>query len=99
MPYVTSWERRALKQGMEEGMEEGMEQGINLGMDLGISRGELKDKRQVLCRLVEKKFGPNSTGDKFVEMVEAVSEPGVLDRGIDAVLDAEKRDAIIEILG
>jgi hypothetical protein len=69
-PYVTSFERLAIEQGMEQGMaqgierglaqgmEQGLERGLKQGIEQGIEQGRQQGQAQVLAQLLASRFGP-----------------------------------------
>jgi len=48
MPYITSVERLARKEGLEEGLEQGLERGLERGREEGILAGKVQVLQQML---------------------------------------------------
>jgi hypothetical protein len=80
MAYVTSWERIAKKEGMQE----------------GVLKGKLEEKREVLARMLDKKFHLSPAD---LKKIEACSDTDKLDRALDAVLFAVDRQEVLRELG
>ena len=66
------------------------------GRQEGISLGQLRDKQDVLIRLLDRKFG---IGEAERELIREVEDPVRLDAALDEILFAENRDAVLEKLG
>ncbi len=61
MPYVTSIERLAIKEGREQGIEEGIEKGIEKGIEQGIEKGVIAGKIQLLQQMLGEPETPTAT--------------------------------------
>ncbi|RKX75381.1 MAG: hypothetical protein DRP49_04715 [Spirochaetes bacterium] len=86
---------RLVKRWREEGIEQGIEQGIKQGIEQGIEQGELKEKHEILIRLMELKFGLD---DNEREMIRKVQSPGVLDSALDAVVIVNDKLSVLGML-
>ena len=53
MPFLTTFEQKALEQGIEQGIEQGLEQGLAQGIAQGLRQGIINALRQTL----EVRFG------------------------------------------
>lgn len=87
MPYMTRWEREGLKKGIKEGRREGRLTGFNEGL--------IKEKRGVLTRLLDKKFG------LFEEEKALIAECGdleALDAALDVILFAQGKEEVLQLL-
>ncbi len=70
MPYITSVERLARKEGLEEGLEEGREKGREEGRQEGRQEGILAGKIQILQQMLNQPAA--STNDLLTEPLEAL---------------------------
>ncbi len=76
-------------------MQQGIEQGFEKGIEKGIEKGGLKDKHEVLIRLLDLKFGLE--GDEK-ERIRKVQSPGLLDSALDAVVLSDDKMSVLKIL-
>ena len=53
MPYITSIERIAKKEGLEQGLKQGLEQGREQGREEGLLVGKIQVLQQVLTEPIE----------------------------------------------
>jgi flagellar biosynthesis/type III secretory pathway protein FliH len=74
MTYISSLERRAIKQGREEGIQE------------GIQEGEIKGLRRTLMRLLQNKFG--ALPPTIVTYIETAEDIDHLQLLFDRILTA-----------
>jgi hypothetical protein len=72
------------------------QQGIELGIEKGIEKGGLKEKHEVLIRLLDLKFGLNG---EEKEHIRSVQSPEVLDSALDAVVLSDDKAAVLRLLG
>ena len=79
MPYVTSWERIAEKKGKPIWMNE----------------GKLEEKREVLTRLLNKKF--HLTPEER-ELISRHHDSEQLDEALDAFVFAQTKEEVLELL-
>ena len=56
-PYVMSFERLAIEEGMAKGMQQGMQQGMQEGMQQGMQLGRLAGEAHLLARQLNRRFG------------------------------------------
>jgi hypothetical protein len=84
MPYVTSIERLARKEGRQEGREEGREEGRKEGLREGLLEGITLD--------LEAKFGPR--GSKLLPRIQAIQELAELRELTRAIKAANKLEEI-----
>jgi hypothetical protein len=87
MPYMTRWEREGLKRGIREGKREGRAAGFNEGL--------VKDKRGVLTRQLERKFGLLEEEKALIDECEDLE---ALDAALDEILFAENKEEVLELL-
>ena len=92
MPYVTSIERLAIKEGVEKGLIQGMADGIAKGMAKGLEQGRVEGKLQGLSRLLVRRFGelPAWAQARLHAATEAE-----LDVWMDAVLSSDSLEAVL----
>ena len=62
----------------------------------GIQQGALQDKQQVLIRQLNRKYGTNP---EERARIQATTDAEALDRALDAVVDADTKDAVLRELG
>lgn len=91
MPYMTRWEREGLKKGRREGIREG----IREGRVAGFNEGLLKEKRGVLTRQLDKKFGLK---EEEKELISECEDMEALDAALDAILFAQSKENVLELL-
>ena len=72
----------------EELLKEGLEQGLE--------QGELRDKQQVLARLVTKRFG---LSDAERNDIESCGDRDALDAALDEIVAAQAKEAVLAKLG
>ena len=87
MPYVTSWERIAKKEGMKIGEQRGEQRGEE--------KGKLEDKQQVLTRLLERKFTLEQAEREEIAQTESAES---LDVAIDTFVFATTKKEVLEKL-
>ena len=103
MPYVTSWERIATKRGYsagqaagrEHGLAEGHAEGLAEGEAQGRAAGELTARRDILLRLLERRFVV--TADQHAA-VSACRDCDLLTTAIDRVVDASSATEVLACL-
>lgn len=88
MTLRESFERDGFEKGIKQGMEQGIEQGIKQGIREGIAKGE----REMLLRLLQRKFGPISKQHQYqieqadIEQLQQWSDTLFFANSIDACL-------------
>ena len=75
----------------EKGIQQGMKDGIRQGMRDGIKQGMLSGARQVLTRLLTRRFGPLPAA--VLQQLEQ-ADTDQLERWADNVLDAPTLDDV-----
>jgi len=80
---VMTYGEQLLKEGMEKGREEGREE------------GRIRDKQEVVTRLLRKRFGVSR---EEVAAVEHISNGELLDALIDEIAVAESKEQVLRIL-
>jgi predicted transposase/invertase (TIGR01784 family) len=83
--------QRALEKGVEQGIERGIEQGIERGIERGIEEGRALERRQMLLRILTKRFGAVAP-DLAARIGLATAEE--LDHWADLALDAPNLEAV-----
>ena len=64
-------------------------------MEEGELKGKIEEKQQVLVRLLKRKFGLSR---EETEQIMAVVDPYVLDRALDEIITAERKEEVLELL-
>ena len=83
------------QQLIEQGVEKGVIQGIEKGVIQGIERGELIDKKNVLIKLISKKF---EVSDQEKITIRETDSPELLDAALDVILFAESKVEVMRAL-
>ena len=66
-----------------------------MGIEKGKEEGHVEEKRAVLVRQLDKKFGLTE-GER--ELIEKTDHAAKLDASIDAILFAETKDEVLKVL-
>ena len=77
--WLSKETKKAIKKGLQQGLEQGLQQGKHLG--------ELKGKKEMLLRLLQRKFG--SLPLVVETQLERIHDPAVLDQLSEQVMFAE----------
>jgi len=85
--YMT-YAQEMLAKGRNEGLEQGMEQ----GMEQGLEQGSLRRSREVLIRLVDRKFGLTDTER---ERIMVCDDQGALDSALDEFALADDKAQVL----
>ncbi len=72
-----------------------LKQGIEQGIEKGIEKGELKERHEVLIRLMDLKFGLKQEEKR---MIRGIQSPEILNSALDAVVISDNKISILEIL-
>ncbi len=82
-----TWLSKETKKAIKEGLQQGLQQGLEQGMQQGMQQGELKGKKEMLMRLLQKKFGPLPA---LIETrLEMIHDPALLDQLSEQVVFAQ----------
>jgi hypothetical protein len=65
------------------------------GIEKGIEEGKLKDKQQVLIRLLSKKY---SLTEQDRQHISSITDPDKLDRALDEIVVAETKEKVLKLL-
>jgi len=68
---------------------------IEQGLQRGLERGSLLDKKEILIKLISKKFGISDNDRSFIMAMEDKEK---LDLALDEILFAESKDVLLDIL-
>ncbi|HEB11376.1 MAG TPA: hypothetical protein ENI06_09220 [Spirochaetales bacterium] len=68
---------------------------IEQGLQKGLERGSLLDKKEILIKLISKKFGISDNDRSFIMAME---DKAKLDLALDEILFAESKDVLLDIL-
>ncbi len=82
------WLEKGIEQGRREGVAEGWIEGIGMGMGQGIEWGWLEVERELMHRLVTRKFG-SAAADRIAPVLDGLSEPAHIAAIANAVLDCQ----------
>lgn len=93
MPYVTSYERRALKKGLEQGLEQGREEGREEGLARGTSKGWV----QALTALVTVRFP--DWKPSWNQHLESVTDASKLQHWIGLAGTLDSGEAFLRAIG
>lgn len=77
--WLSKETKKAIKKGLQQGLQEGLQQGLQ--------QGELKGKKEMLLRLLQKKFGP--LPDVIEAQLDVIHDPVTLDQLSEQVVFAE----------
>lgn len=80
----------------EAKLNEGRKKGKQEGIEEGRQEGTLKDKRDVLKRLLNRKF---DLSDEEAERIDGIEDLEALDAALDEIIDAEEKRQVMEKLG
>ena len=73
-----------------------IKQGEKRGEEKGKIEGKVEGKQELLIRLLRRKFGLSSSGEKTIR---SVTDESKLDAAAEAVLDAKSKDEVLKLLG
>jgi flagellar biosynthesis/type III secretory pathway protein FliH len=100
MPYVSSVERLARKEGRDEGLQagrqEGREEGIKEGLKRGRTEARVEALRESATLALTTKFGV--AGRKLVPKLSQLRDPATIRDILTAVISAEKIDDVRALL-
>jgi hypothetical protein len=68
---------------------------IEQGLQRGLERGSLLNKKEILIKLISKKFGISDNDRSFIMTIEDKEK---LDLALDEILFAESKDVLLDIL-
>ncbi len=83
---------KLIQQGVEEGLEQGLQKGLEKGLEQGLERGRTEERRHLLLRLVESRFGEPSPSR--IERIRSASA-GELGQWFDRLLTAGSLDELL----
>ena len=88
-----SWQAaEAAEELRREGREQGLERGLEQGREQGLEQG-LADKRALVVRLAERRFG-SGTAERLRRIL-AASDSELVDEAADAVVDCDTGDKLL----
>jgi len=87
--------RTMLEYAIEDLKKEWLEEGINEGKQIGINEGIIKGKQEDLIKQINKKYGITS---KEAEQIRKCKEIKKLDKAIEKIIEADKKEEILKIL-
>ena len=80
------------REGREQGLEQGLERGLAQGREQGLEQG-LADKRALVVRLAERRFG-SGTAERLRRIL-AASGSELVNEAADAVVDCDTGDKLL----
>ncbi|HVR97804.1 MAG TPA: Rpn family recombination-promoting nuclease/putative transposase [Thermoanaerobaculia bacterium] len=83
---IDRWREGVLREAREKGLQLGIQQGLRQGLQKGQRTGRVEGMRQMLLRLIRRRFGP--VPKKVQQRVAAISSQEELERLADRVLVA-----------
>jgi flagellar biosynthesis/type III secretory pathway protein FliH len=84
MSYADVLKREGLERGIQEGLQEGLEEGRQ--------EGRLQKTREVLIRLLDRKFSL-TPADK--QRIQSTQDPAALDAALDEIVVADTKEAVL----
>jgi hypothetical protein len=90
---VTTLLERVQKWGEQE-RQQWLKEGVELGFEQGIERGRIDGERDLVRRLVSRRYGPEAA-DQLVPVLEELSDPDRIAAVADAVIDCETVEELI----
>ena len=89
------WLARGIEQGRQEGIERGRQEGIERGRQEGIERGRQEGERELVRRLVDRRFGTQAS-EHIAPILAGISDADRL-AGIAAeVFECESVDELVD---
>ena len=85
----------AIEDLKKEWLEEGINEGKQIGINEGIIKGIIKGKQEDLIKQINKKYGITS---KEAEQIRKCKEIKKLDKAIEKIIEADKKEEILKIL-
>jgi uncharacterized protein DUF4351 len=83
---VENWRQAAIQEGLEQGVRQGLEQGVRQGLEQGVRQGLEQGERNVLLRLLRRRFGAQVDGE--IERRVAVAPAEQVEAWTERVLSA-----------
>jgi flagellar biosynthesis/type III secretory pathway protein FliH len=92
---LMTYAEELLQEGMGKGLEQGLERGLEQGLERGIQKGQLQDKRDVLTRLLSRRF---ELTDAERELIASSDDPDALDAALDEFAVASEKASVLSKL-
>jgi predicted transposase YdaD len=80
MPYVTSIERMAKKEGLEEGWQKGQQEGWQKGRQEGEQEGQITSLQAAIVEVLQTRFG--IIPDSLRECIRQIRDAGALTKSL-----------------
>ncbi len=75
--------------------EQIIQEGIETGIHVGFQKGVVRDKQEILIKLLSKKFGLTEDEKAYVKSIE---DADILEKGLDKILFAETKEQVLGAL-
>ena len=95
MPYITSIERLAKREGFEAGIQQGLQQGIQQGIQQGSQQGILEGLYRTIEMGLKLKFG--IPGLKLLPEIKGIEDLRILETISSAIEKAEQPEDLRNI--
>ena len=95
MEGIAQGKYEGFAQGKHEGFTQGKHEGFTQGKHEGFSEGELQNHQNVMIRLLSKKFGLNNAEEEYIRRITSSEK---LDKALDAIIEAQTREEVINCL-
>ena len=79
----------------EKLIEQGLQRGLEKGLEQGLERGTLLNEKEIIIKLISKKFGISEKERLFIM---TVADKEKLDLALDEILFEESKDVLLDIL-
>jgi len=96
MPYVTCFERYALKRGMQKGLRKGRNEGRSEGEALGAAEGQAEGLRQAVQEVLRSRWG--TVPPEVLQRLESIHNPELLSRSLRLAVLTPSLEAFLEAL-
>lgn len=77
------------------GLQQGLEQGLQQGLQEGLQQGELKNKKTILIRLLDKKF---SLASAEKTLILKCDDTDLLDKALEEFVFAETKEQVLNLI-
>ena len=92
---VQQWRAERDQEWLQKGVEQGVETGIERGIEQGIESGRVQGERELVHRLVTRRFGPG-TAERVLPLLDQLSDPVRIAAIADAVIECETAEEFLK---
>jgi flagellar biosynthesis/type III secretory pathway protein FliH len=92
---LMTYAEELLQEGMEKGLEKGLERGLEQGLERGIQKGQLQGKKDVLTRLLSRRF---ELTEAERDLIASSDDPDALDAALDQFAVATEKASVLSKL-